>query len=76
MLNEKTVLLYCPQHRDNVVDDCIDSFSVYRVLQNVSENMEHINLDAEWTRLDEGFDFYAPQTFLTPDGRRILLAWM
>ena len=76
MLNEKMVLLYCPQHRDNVVDDCIDSFSVYRVLQNVSENMEHINLDAEWTRLDEGFDFYVPQTFLTPDGRRILLAWM
>ena len=76
MLNEKMVLLYCPQHRDNAVDDCIDSFSVYRVLQNVSENMEHINLDAEWTRLDEGFDFYAPQTFLTPDGRRILLAWM
>ena len=23
-----------------------------------------------------GFDFYAPQTFLAPDGRRLLIAWM
>jgi beta-fructofuranosidase len=27
----------------------------------------------EW---DAGFDFYAPQTFLAPDGRRILIGWM
>ena len=26
--------------------------------------------------LDQGFDFYAPQTVLAPDGRRILIAWM
>ncbi|MCZ3622066.1 glycoside hydrolase family 32 protein [Lactobacillus mulieris] len=26
--------------------------------------------------LDEGFDFYAPQTMKAPDGRRILSAWM
>lgn len=26
--------------------------------------------------LDWGFDFYAPQTALAPDGRRILIAWM
>lgn len=28
---------------------------------------------SEW---DMGFDFYAPQTFETPEGRRILIAWM
>ena len=27
----------------------------------------------EW---DCGFDFYAPQTFIAPDGRRILMGWM
>lgn len=30
----------------------------------------------EFHELDFGFDFYAPQTTLTPDGRRILIAWM
>ncbi|MCI5698826.1 MAG: glycoside hydrolase family 32 protein [Lachnospiraceae bacterium] len=26
--------------------------------------------------IDYGIDFYAPQTVLTPDGRRIMIAWM
>ena len=26
--------------------------------------------------LDEGIDFYAPQTLLMPDGRRIMIGWM
>ncbi len=30
----------------------------------------------EYKELDAGFDFYAPQTFQAPDGRRILLGWM
>lgn len=29
-----------------------------------------------YTEWDKGFDFYAPQTFLAPDGRRILYGWM
>lgn len=30
----------------------------------------------DYQELDAGFDFYAPQTFEAPDGRRILLGWM
>ena len=26
--------------------------------------------------LDNGHDFYAPQSFLTPDGRRIVIGWL
>lgn len=30
----------------------------------------------EFQELDRGFDFYAPQTTLAPDGRRLMTAWM
>lgn len=30
----------------------------------------------DFEEFDYGFDFYAPQTFVTPDGRRILMGWM
>lgn len=26
-------------------------------------------------QMDWGFDYYAPQSFLTPDGRRIMVGW-
>ena len=26
--------------------------------------------------IDGGLDFYAPQTLITPDNRRIMIAWM
>ncbi|MEH0666164.1 glycoside hydrolase family 32 protein [Vibrio scophthalmi] len=31
---------------------------------------------ADFVHLDYGFDFYAPQTLLTPDGRRVMCGWM
>lgn len=30
----------------------------------------------EFQELDKGFDFYAPQTTMTPDGRQVLIGWM
>ena len=30
----------------------------------------------EFRELDGGFDFYAPQTVMAPDGRRIMVGWM
>ncbi|MBQ8246943.1 MAG: glycoside hydrolase family 32 protein [Lachnospiraceae bacterium] len=32
-------------------------------------------LNNTFYELDKGFDFYAPQTFFAPDGRRILYGW-
>jgi beta-fructofuranosidase len=31
---------------------------------------------SDFHELDRGFDFYAPQTALSPDGRRLLVGWM
>lgn len=30
----------------------------------------------EMRQIDNGIDFYAPQTMLTPDGRRVMIGWM
>ena len=32
--------------------------------------------ESSWQSTEQGFDFYAGQTVLTPDGRRILIGWM
>lgn len=75
------VLLYCLQHRDNARDVCGESFSVYKPVHVDEQRMalssdDERNLDLNWQRVDQGFDFYAPQTIVCPDGRRILFAWM
>lgn len=38
------------------------------------ENGQFVHGDFQ--ELDAGFDFYAPQTTLSPDGRRLLVGWM
>ncbi len=44
--------------------------------------MVRLNLDTlafdhdDFQELDSGFDFYASQTTLAPDGRRILSVWL
>lgn len=38
---------------------------------------ERNDFQREWIQaIDYGLDFYAPQTLLTPDGRRVMIAWM
>lgn len=32
--------------------------------------------EGEFVEMDSGHDFYAPQSFLTPDGRRIVIGWL
>lgn len=32
--------------------------------------------ESEFIELDHGHDFYAPQSLLTPDGRRIVIGWL
>lgn len=74
-LEGKQVLIYCPQGRDPITDDCLESFSVYRILEQDIMETRNLNLDTDWIRLESGFDGYAPQTLVTPD-RHLIFTWM
>ena len=58
------------------------SFSAYRefdfddIVSGKIEDSNVQNLDEGRKKMDQGFDFYAPQTTLLPDGRRVMIAWM
>lgn len=77
-LDGKTVLVFNPQSRDNAADKAISGFSAYKLeeFDEESGKFQDSSLDHGFGIMDAGFDFYAPQTFLSPDGRRILFAWM
>lgn len=77
-LNENDILLYNLQQRNNIKNEPLQSFSVYKIgkFNETTGKFNDIDLDNNHTLMDNGFDFFAPQTFLSPDGRRIMFAWM
>jgi beta-fructofuranosidase len=73
-LNHQDFIVLCPQG--------IKSSSKYHTVPHYN-GIVKAQLDAqdkvtlfEFQYLDFGFDFYAPQSLLTPDGRRVITAWM
>lgn len=78
LLNGRFVLLYNPQKRNNTEDFPEFSFSAYKLadFDEHTGEFQDKDLDQGYKKLDYGFDFYAPQTFQDPDGRRTLFAWM
>lgn len=74
-LQEKQVLIISPQ---GIAARGYDNRNLFQSGYIVGQwqpgeafTQEHV-----FAELDHGHDFYAPQTFTAPDGRRILLAWM
>ena len=73
-LNGRQVLLVSPQEM-TARDDFHPGYGTVVVTGSFDE------ADCRFTRksihpIDFGFSFYAPQTTLAPDGRRIMIAWM
>ncbi len=73
-LDGQTILCISPQ---GVEQDGYKYANKYQTVTTVIKGDFRTDGVAEGFReLDGGFDFYAPQTFVLEDGRRILLGWM
>ncbi len=73
-LDGQTILCISPQ---GVEQDGYKYANKYQTVTTVIKGDFRTDRVAEGFReLDSGFDFYAPQTFVLEDGRRILLGWM
>ncbi|MBY0146848.1 sucrose-6-phosphate hydrolase [Neobacillus niacini] len=75
-LQNHGVLLFSPQGlqpKGDVYQNIYQSgYFIGNPLDTEKGSFEH----GDFQELDAGFDFYAPQTTLSPDGRRILVGWM
>lgn len=75
-LDEQGILLFSPQ---GVQPEGEHYQNIYQSGYLIGEKLD---LDScafphgEFKELDRGFDFYAPQSMLNPEGRRIVVGWM
>lgn len=75
-LDGKDLLIFSPQ---GVEPDGYRYQNVYQagyMLGELDPSLMQFTVQEEFIELDRGFDFYAPQTFVDEQGRRILLGWM
>ncbi len=74
-LDGRQVLLVSPQEMRPIGLEFHAGYGVVCLLG--SYDREHYRFTREAVQpVDYGIDFYAPQTLETPDGRRVMIAWM
>ena len=74
-LGDKWVILYCPMGPKPSGYQARNGHNAGYVVGNWSPGEAFEQL-TDYRPLDWGHNFYAPQTFEAPDGRRILYGWM
>ena len=77
-LDGQLCLVCCPQ---GVAREGVDYWNVHQcTIAPIDYDFRpgdfYIDAAASMRMVDRGFDFYAPQTFLDEQGRRILIGWM
>ncbi|OLN22083.1 sucrose-6-phosphate hydrolase [Domibacillus antri] len=75
MVNGQGVLVFSPQ---GIAPNGDHYHNIYQSGYVIGELNVHGNTmtHGEFSELDRGFDFYAPQSMEAPDGRRIMVGWM
>ena len=74
-LDGQDVLLTSPQEMRGCEPEFIDGNTTLCLIGRFDRENTRLETEHEQT-IDYGLDFYAPQTLLTPDGRRVMIAWM
>ena len=74
-LDGKSVLLVSPQEMTAVGLEFHPGNANVCLIGNFDREKNHLNRESVQA-IDYGLDFYAPQTLLTEDGRRVMIAWM
>lgn len=74
-LNGKQILMFSPQGMAARGYDNRNLFQSGYLVGNWQPG-EMFSQESAFQEMDHGHDFYAPQSFLTPDGRRIVMGWM
>ena len=74
-LNGKRVLMFSPQ---GLAADGFKHRNLFQSGYLVGEWQpgQPFMREGEFVEMDYGHDFYAPQSFLTPDGRRLVIGWL
>ena len=74
-LDGKYVLLTSPQEMTAIGLEFHAGNGTLCLIGELDRARKHLLRD-NVQAIDYGLDFYAPQTLLTPDGRRVMIAWM
>lgn len=74
-LDEKQVLIVSPMDMQADGQEFHNGNQSMAIIGEYDRQNGHL-LEEQAVSLDYGMDFYAPQTLLTEDGRRIMIAWM
>ena len=75
-LDGQNILITCPQGVKQIESVYENIYlSGYFLINDDYRHKDSLEA-ANFTVLDRGFDFYAPQTFLDENGNRVLIGWM
>ena len=74
-LDDKALLVMSPQGVHPEGDNYHNLHQSVAVIGHLNEESGKFTSE-QWQTLDHGFDYYAPQTLIDDQGRRIVIAWM